>query len=131
MALPLPDDSRRPAAVLQLAADTAAVAQARSFVQAQCAAAGLNADSAQTAVLLTSEVVTNAVLHGRSGPRVAISASLDRVLVEVGDDNSRMPKVVEQDDDALDGRGLNIVDMLAVSWGAREDGRGKVVWFAL
>jgi anti-sigma regulatory factor (Ser/Thr protein kinase) len=116
---------------VQLAAEPAAVGRARMLVREQCAASGVDTDTVETAVLLTSEVVTNALLHGRSGPRLAITSSPERLLVEVGDDNARLPQLLDQDDDAVYGRGLNIVSMLATGWGAREDHRGKVVWFAL
>jgi anti-sigma regulatory factor (Ser/Thr protein kinase) len=101
------------------------------FVREQCAGSGVEADTIETAVLLTSEVVTNALLHGRSGPRLAITSFPERLLVEVGDDNARLPQVLDQDEEAVYGRGLSIVSMLARGWGAREDHRGKVVWFAL
>jgi anti-sigma regulatory factor (Ser/Thr protein kinase) len=116
---------------LQLAAEPAAVGRARTFVREQCADSGVGTDTIETAVLLTSEIVTNALLHGRSGPRLAITSSPERLLVEVGDDNARLPHILEEDEDAVYGRGLSIVSMLATGWGAREDPRGKVVWFAL
>lgn len=39
--------------------------------------------------------------------------------------------MVEQDPDALDGRGLTIVDLLSSRWGVRDDRYGKTVWFEL
>jgi anti-sigma regulatory factor (Ser/Thr protein kinase) len=116
-------------AVLHLDAGPAAVRRARTFVHRQCRAVGIDGDALDTAVLLTSEVVTNAHLHGRSAARLAVTTSDDGLLVEVGDDNSRLPEIVAQDHDALNGRGLAIVGMLAADWGAHEDDWGKVVWF--
>ena len=125
-----PGLGRRPAH-LDLEQHPAAVRRARRFVHDQCHAAGVNDDTSDTAVLLTSEIVTNAFLHGRSAARVTLMTTGDRLRVEVGDDNSRLPQVAEPEREALNGRGLAIVDTLATSWGAAQHAEGKVVWFEL
>ncbi len=95
-----------------------------------CDAAGVDGDTCETVVLLTSETVTNAFTHGRSEARLAVTATASGVLSEVGDDNSRHPQPAEQDVDALDGRGMAILDiMLAARWGVRDDRYGKILWF--
>lgn len=109
--------------------DPAAVRQARAFVRSLCRAAGIDQDTCENAVLLTSETVTNAFTHGRSEARIAVTIGARAIRIEVGDDNSRHPQRVEQDADALDGRGLAIMDILAGRWGVRDDRYGKVVWF--
>lgn len=118
-------------ATLVVEPDPAAVRQARSFVRSHCRAAGIDADACENAVLLTSETVTNAFTHGRSEARITVTIGARAILVEVGDDNSRHPQRVEQDADALDGRGLAILEILAGSWGVRDDRYGKVVWFEI
>lgn len=115
--------------VLVLPWDLSAVAQARVFVQAVCRAVGVADDAGELAVLLTSETVTNAFIHGRSSARLSVRAAGSRVRVEVSDDNSRHPQPVEPDDQALDGRGLAILDMLAAGWGVHDEPVGKTVWF--
>ena len=70
-------------------------------------------------VLLTSETVTNAFIHGRSEARLRLVIRPDAVRIEVGDDNSRHPQRIERQDDALDGRGLDILDLLATAVGGR------------
>ena len=80
-------------------------------------------------MLLTSEVVTNAFTHGRSEARVSVRATAALVRVEVGDDNSRHPQPQAADADALDGRGVTILQTLAARWGVRDDPYGKTVWF--
>lgn len=122
-------DRRLRSAVLVLAPDPAAVGAARRFVAATCSAGSTTADLRDTAVLLASEAVTNAFIHGRSETRIAVEACLHRVRVEVADGNSRHPKRVEQDAEALDGRGLTIIDLVASGWGVRDDPYGKTVWF--
>lgn len=114
---------------LTLAPHPAAVGAARQFVAALCRGAGVAEDLLDTAVLLTSETVTNAFTHGRSEARLVVTATAERVRVEVGDDNSRHPQPLERDNGALDGRGMAIVAMLAAAWGVEDDPYGKTVWF--
>jgi len=114
---------------LVLAPDPAAVRQARAFVRSACREAGTRGDALDTVVLLTSEAVTNAFTHGRSEARLLVQAAPDRVRVEVADDNSRHPQPQDADADALDGRGITILETLASRWGVRDDPYGKTVWF--
>jgi anti-sigma regulatory factor (Ser/Thr protein kinase) len=114
---------------LVLPADLAAVRRARGFVRHHCLAAGVPEDVSDTVALLTSETVTNAIIHGRSEARLRVFVLTDSVRVEIGDDNARHPKRAERNDQALDGRGLDIVELLADSWGVHDEAGGKVVWF--
>lgn len=116
-------------AELALGPELAAVAGARSFVRLHGRALGLDEDACDTAALLTSEVVTNALVHGRSEARLRVGARAGMLLVEVADDNSRHPQRQEPDPNALDGRGLAIIDLLAARWGVRDGAWGKTVWF--
>jgi serine phosphatase RsbU (regulator of sigma subunit)/anti-sigma regulatory factor (Ser/Thr protein kinase) len=114
---------------LVLAADLAAVRRARHFVRRHCRSSGVEDDVADTVELLTSETVTNAIIHGRSEARLRALVRPDVVRVEIGDDNARHPQRAERNDQALDGRGLDIVELLAHSWGVHDQAGGKVVWF--
>jgi anti-sigma regulatory factor (Ser/Thr protein kinase) len=96
-----------------------------------CADGGLSGDLTDTAQLLISELVTNAVIHGRSPVTVTADLSDGLLRVEVSDDNSRHPELRRADDRALDGRGMHIVDLLAARWGVTDAPLGKVVWFEL
>jgi anti-sigma regulatory factor (Ser/Thr protein kinase) len=120
----------RPARTV-LPAELSSVRSARRFVAEWCAAAGLTADRCDDALLLASELVTNAVLHGRSEVVVEVETSGRRVRVIVADENSRRPQPVPEDPNALDGRGLALVDAVAVRWGVDERPLGKAVWFEL
>jgi anti-sigma regulatory factor (Ser/Thr protein kinase) len=126
-----PETALRPAvaAALTLPPDIATVHQARAFVRDFCRSAGVAEDECDTTVLLASEVVTNAFVHGRSDARVVVSVSVGSVRVEVGDDNARQPHPAGEQDGALDGRGLRILAGLASGWGVREEAFGKTVWF--
>ena len=80
--------------------------------------------------LLTSEVVTNAIIHGRSGPQLAVEIRDCAVRVAVRDLSPKLPvRHVGQLDD-LSGRGVVIVEELASAWGVEREGNGsKRVWF--
>ena len=104
-----PDPGPRIPPSLVLSQDVAEVSKARAFVRAHCVALGFNPERCDAAVLLTSEAVTNAFIHGRSEARIRVTASPGRLHVEVADDNSRHPHRLVQDADALDGRGIAIV----------------------
>jgi len=108
-----------------------AAGQARRLVAQACEAAQLPPDTCDSALLCTSELVTNAIVHGRSDVRLWVSTAPGLVRIEVGDDNSRHPHLQPADDGALDGRGLFIVDLLTTRWGVRDDSIGKIVWFEL
>lgn len=116
---------------LRLTPDPCEVRTARRFVTEACHDANVSEAVCDTAVLLTSEVVTNAFTHGRSEARLSIDVICGVVHVEVGDDNTRHPFQESDDNDALDGRGMRLVDVMARSWGVRDAPIGKVVWFDL
>jgi anti-sigma regulatory factor (Ser/Thr protein kinase) len=115
--------------MLVLHQDLAEVRRARAFVREHCDTLGFDDETCAAAMLLTSEAVTNAFIHGRSEARIRITSSPGRLHVEVADDNSRHPQRFDQDTDALDGRGIAIVQQLAARWGVRDDPYGKTVWF--
>ena len=104
---------------------------ARRRVAAECRAAGFGEEAVDSAELLTSEVVANAVLHGRSTVRLRVRADGRLVRVEVGDDNARLPTELPHDPAALGGRGLAIVAAVAARWGVDGDPAGKTVWFEI
>lgn len=112
-----------------LVADVDAVREARGHVREICTQAGLSRDRCADAVLLASEVVTNALTHGRSDARVVVRPVPTGLRVEVSDDNSRHPQAAPEDVDALDGRGMAILKRLSTTWGVRDDPFGKTVWF--
>jgi anti-sigma regulatory factor (Ser/Thr protein kinase) len=86
---------------------------------------------AETAQLLVSEVVTNAVLHATGHVRVEVSCLGGRLRVRVGDDSSALPERRNHAEDATTGRGLVLIEALSSAWGVEVDGDGKTVWFEL
>ncbi|HWE53862.1 MAG TPA: ATP-binding protein [Acidimicrobiales bacterium] len=114
---------------IEMAGDTASIRQARSFVTATLAAWHLERIS-ERAVLLVSELATNAVLHARTPFRLSVRFD-DSVTVEVTDGSAEFPKVETSDRDGDRGRGLLLVSRLASDWGSRSESAGKTVWFSL
>lgn len=116
-------------------ADARSAGRARAFVGQFCASAGLAGELRRTASLLVSELVTNAIVHGRSGATVDASLGADGVLrVAVADDSAAPLPAVDRHPQATaeGGRGLLIVSLLATRWGvAPTRGGGKAVWFEL
>ena len=81
------------------------------------------------AVLLTSELVTNAVRHARTEVVVTLCDAGVGVRIEVTDDAPGTPVLGRPDVDATSGRGLSLVNHVADSWGVvRHPGDGKTVW---
>ncbi|HLT68525.1 MAG TPA: ATP-binding protein [Acidimicrobiales bacterium] len=81
-------------------------------------------------VLMVSELVTNAVLHGAGDVEVTLDRSDDVVRVEVADEGGfALPRPGRPGSDDVTGRGLAIVDALADAWGDSVDDRGRTrVW---
>jgi anti-anti-sigma factor len=107
---------------------------ARSEVR-EAVAGKLGATDSEVAVLLTSELVTNAVVHPerRDGDSIGLRvASGDgRVRVEVADTGQGFdPSQLAPPGDAPGGRGLLVVDRGAARWGTSHDDR-FCVWFEL
>ena len=102
---------------------------ARTFVDRCCLDAGVGEGPREVAVLLTSEAVTNAVIHARSETRLAVLFDADSLRVEVGDDEGSPLEVTERGPEDARGRGLAIMELLADGWGVTGDQAGKTVWF--
>lgn len=88
-------------------------------------------ERADDAGLLLSELLANVALHARTSCSVRVSATADRLRVEVEDRSPVLPRVQHFAIDTTTGRGLQLVDRVAESWGAEPTARGKQVWFCL
>ena len=91
----------------------------------------LPAEVTGCATLLTSELVTNAVLHAATPMCITLHTLPDRIRVDVADGNPAFPSVKEYGTDAATGRGLTLFSTLASSWGVQAVDGGKIVWFEL
>lgn len=85
-----------------------------------------------TACLLTSELVTNAVRHGRGPVELRVSRRGPETVIEVRDQGpGRVRRSAGPAGDVETGRGLTIVERLADRWGVAPAADGKTVWFVL
>ena len=81
--------------------------------------------------LALSELVTNAVLHGREPITLRIWSGESSVRVEVRDGSAVSPSFSMLDPTAVTGRGLMLISAAADRWGVEPDAGGKRVWFEL
>jgi len=111
------------------------VATARTFVARTLSSHQVGADY-DAATLLTSEIVTNAVQHTKSGVdggtvTIVVIGVPHGVLVEIIDDGSAGTPVVKGDLYAAEGHGLFLVQHLAAQWGYLREPACTTVWFQL
>jgi len=118
-----------PAMHISLPQTAASPAEARHVVSRFAAANDLDKHSG-TALLVLSELVTNAVLHGAEPIDVCVSRDGDVLRIEVSDGGARIQGVAPRshDDPRPGGRGLHIVNSLAQRWGTTDNDGGKTVW---
>jgi anti-sigma regulatory factor (Ser/Thr protein kinase) len=114
--------------VLDLPPTTDSVPVARRFVRARLVDRATDVD---TATLLVSEVVTNAILHARTTVTVTVEVADQLVRIAVRDGSPVQPRVHSFSATSATGRGLRLLDRLAKRWGVYADPTtgGKVVWF--
>ncbi|MFC8124946.1 SpoIIE family protein phosphatase [Streptomyces sp. NPDC057302] len=115
----------------RLALDPSEVSGARELVRGQLRIWSREALS-ETAELLVSELVTNAVRHSR-GRRVELRLvrSGATLICEVEDDDHTLPTLLNAGPGDEFGRGLRVVSVLAKEWGTSRTASGKTVWFEL
>lgn len=114
---------------VELPRSATAGAHARRLLE-ELTAGTLDRSELARAKLLASELVNNAVVHGRGAIIFRADLNEDRLLVEVIDEGSGFERVVrERDDERFGGRGLNLVEIEASRWGVHEG--TTHVWFEL
>ena len=116
---------------VRLTASPAAAGEARSQVRAAIRAWEIPVDP-DIAVLLTSELVTNAIGHEAGGSiTLAVTCSFGQLRVDVHDTSRTFPVLVDAAADAEAGRGLMLVASLSATWGIYRTPAGKAVYFTL
>ena len=106
---------------------------ARHAFTSELASAGVSEDVCQDAMLVISELVSNAVKHASPLPggavRVAFSTDEDCLHIEITDGGAvTRPQPGVATVFALGGRGLDIVRMISRDWGVTQDGDSVTVW---
>jgi anti-sigma regulatory factor (Ser/Thr protein kinase) len=123
----------RAASVVLLPCVPSSVAVARGRIGAELRQAGLSATAMADAALVTSELLSNAILHARPLPDACVriswilSAAAVEIVVSDGGGATR-PRAARPSLSSIGGRGLGIVEHLCSSWGVRADERGTTVW---
>jgi len=123
-----PDGRRTETADRFVAANERAVREARRFVASTLARWQLPERVRDDIVLLVSELVTNAVVHGRPPIQLRLRRTPAHVVVEVHDGATFLPRKLRPTPDDEHGRGLQLVALLAERWGTRATNDGKSVW---
>ncbi|MEU9654852.1 ATP-binding protein [Streptomyces chartreusis] len=110
----------------------ASVPLARAQVRELLGAWGVTdaSEDAAAAILVASELASNAVVHGDEGRPFSVSVELygDVVCVSVRDSARQAPVKQAAQDDDTNGRGLFLVSNYARDWGWRTEVVGKTVW---
>lgn len=114
----------------ELPATARSVTEARRFVTDALANWRLDG-LADTAALLTSEVVTNAVLHARTPMDLVVRKLRDGIAVEVTDGSRKQPRVGRATPESTNGRGIALLEQLASTWGVTTHRGGKTVRFTV
>jgi anti-sigma regulatory factor (Ser/Thr protein kinase) len=107
------------------------VTHARAFITR--ALSRLPAVDSDAATLMTSELVTNAIQHTRSGAGGMVTVLVTELpggaLIEVTDDGAAGAPIVKSDVYTAEGHGLYLVQQLAAQWGYLRAAEGTTVWF--
>lgn len=115
---------------IELPPAAASVRQGRHFVSTVLDTWGCSS-LVETAALLTSELLTNSVLHARTDIVLSIRQLDDAVEIVVRDASKLAPRRRRHASDATTGRGIELLERLAQSWDVDVDDDGKSIRFTL
>ncbi|MCW3842826.1 SpoIIE family protein phosphatase [Micromonospora yasonensis] len=119
-------------ASMEVPAEPTAPSRVRHWMTAQLTEWRVPEGVVGSAVLCTSELTTNALLHAGTAARVEIDLSAERLLVSVADSGTR-GQVTRARTETLSsrGRGLGLIEELSDAWGTDPTVRGSTVWFEI
>ncbi|MFI9201536.1 ATP-binding protein [Streptomyces sp. NPDC053048] len=122
-----------PSRAVSLPSSPRSVAAARRFAGGLLAEWGLE-ELTGDAVLLLSEIVTNAIVHvpaGSGDVELVLSRTQGHLVAQVTDGGGRLPRCARVGPDSENGRGMWLVEQIAAQWGHHASHTGTTVWFAL
>jgi CheY-like chemotaxis protein len=109
----------------------ASVSKAREFVAGTLAEWDTGVDAGD-ALVVASELVTNAIVHGRTACELQLSITPNAVRIEARDGGGGTPDPMAPTKTGTHGRGLHIVAALTSAWGIEDiPSGGKIVWAEL
>jgi anti-sigma regulatory factor (Ser/Thr protein kinase) len=112
----------------ELPHDATSVWRARDITRTCFAEAGYLGDQRE-AEIVASELVTNSLLHGDDPITFHLWIREDRLRIGVSDGSRVTPSAVHAASEAdTSGRGLTVVEELALRWGSDPYYRGKLIW---
>jgi len=118
-------------ATVSFGADLESTTAARRFAERTMTDWAVDGDRFETARLLVSELVANAVTHAETDVTLQLDLTPARLRGEVRDRADGEPRARQPQPDDPTGRGLMIVEALADRWGVESSPPGKTVWFEL
>jgi anti-sigma regulatory factor (Ser/Thr protein kinase) len=127
----VPEDDPPVTASMPIAAEAEMVQQTRRFVTATLEGWDMPAGLLRDAVLLVSEMSTNAIIHGQAPIELRLRRGAADLLIEVDDGATSVPRRLRPTPEDEHGRGLLLVAMLSDRWGTRPLRTGKSVWCRL
>jgi anti-sigma regulatory factor (Ser/Thr protein kinase) len=119
------------AARLTLRGDLRSPTEARRFV-ARTLTPLLGREDVETAMLVTSELVTNATLHAGTECELELHGRPGALVIRVSDFDRQVDLRRQSfGTEMTTGRGLRLLEVLCRAWGIEPDDRGKTVWCEL
>lgn len=118
------------AARLSLRGDLRSPTEARRFV-ARTLTPLLGREDVETAILVTSELVTNAALHAGTECELELLGRPGALVIRVSDFDARVLARQAFGSELTTGRGLRLLEVLGSRWGVEPGLRGKTVWCEL
>lgn len=108
------------------------VSRARTLMRTVLTVHG-HEDVLDPALLILSELATNAVRHGARSDTIKLLCELDDDILTMGviDYDERQPVILQAGVDDERGRGLMLVDSISDEWGCRPHDGGKLVFASL
>jgi anti-sigma regulatory factor (Ser/Thr protein kinase) len=120
--------SQESSVTIAVPADVAEITTVRREVTSTLLGWGAHQEQVDEVELIVSELVTNALLHGRPPVELRLRSSRVHLVLEVQDHATYLPRRMRPSLDDEHGRGLQLASLLSRRWGTRPTTDGKVVW---
>ena len=126
-----PDDAGVAASMAVFDRHVGSAAEARSWLSDFLSRSAVAVKVCEDAILVISELVTNALLHGQGRPVVRAGITPGLLELSVTDTGPELPELLARDPERIGGIGLAIVEQVSRAWGVASFPGGKTVWATL